>query len=295
MPPSTDPPVIYDEPNNPSERLRDPAQNSNIYPFALKNRNHPRQRAFFIAKEDYLVVCDALDPSQWTALALKAGAIPVGATVRSYQVEISNLVLMRRGDGVVIAPTGYGKSLTWALPLLARQEGISLVIIPYTTLGLDGGLSNTCDGITSIFIYSEQNSLEDFEQVANGEMQIVYVCPEMLESPSFARILHSARWRRRLSVVYLDKAHLVHQTHHWHPPYSRIHQSRHILGDDIPFIGLSATCPSLYRDALVMYAGFKNNYNLINLDSHRPELSMIIQPMEHDISSFQDLAFVIPL
>ncbi|KAJ7679453.1 P-loop containing nucleoside triphosphate hydrolase protein [Mycena polygramma] len=201
---------------------------------------------------------------------------------------------MRRGDAVVIAPTGSGKSLTWILPLLARQGGTSLVITPYTSLGLDGEASNDCAGITSTFIYSEKNTLEDFTRIAEGDMQVVYVCPEMLESPSFARLLHSPTWRRRLSAVYIDEAHLIYETHHWRPSYSRLHLLRHILGDDIPFIGLSATCPEQYREALVMFAGFRKDYTLINLGNHRPELSIIILPLLHDISSFQDLAFVVP-
>ncbi|KAJ7652375.1 P-loop containing nucleoside triphosphate hydrolase protein, partial [Mycena polygramma] len=263
-------------------------------PFALNNVGHPRQKAFTIDKPDLLRTCPALDPTEWTSLAVKAGAIPATADVRGYQVEISNLVLMRRGDTVVIAPTGSGKSLTWILPLLARQGGTSLVITPYTSLGLDGEASNDCAGITSTFIYSEKNTPEDFTRIAEGDMQVVYVCPQMLESPSFARLLHSPTWRRRLSAVYIDEAHLIYETHHWRPSYSRLHLLRHILGDDIPFIGLSATCPEQYREALVMFAGFRKDYTLINLGNHRPELSIIILPLLHDISSFQDLAFVVP-
>ncbi|KAJ7239840.1 hypothetical protein C8J57DRAFT_1563179 [Mycena rebaudengoi] len=174
-------------------------------PFALNNRGYPRQTAFSISRADHLALCPALDPSEWTGLVVKAGAIPKIASLRSFQVEISNFVLMRRGDAVVVSPTGSGKSLSWTLPLLACREGISLVITPYTSLGLDGELSNECDGIKATFIYSEQNSLHDFEQIAEGEMQVIYVCPEMLESPSFARILHSLEWRRRLSAVYIDE------------------------------------------------------------------------------------------
>ncbi|KAJ7213699.1 P-loop containing nucleoside triphosphate hydrolase protein [Mycena rebaudengoi] len=264
-------------------------------PFALNNPGYARQKAFTISNPMPLAPCPALDPYELTALAARAGAIPADATLRSFQVEISNFVTMRRGDAVVISPTGSGKSLAWILPLLARGEGISLVITPYTSLGLDGESSNECEGITSLFIYSEQNSLEDFEKVAAGNMMVVYVCPEMLESPSFARILHSPEWRRRLSGIYIDEAHLIYQTHHWRPCYSRLYILRNIIGGDIPFIALSATCPEHYRDALIAYAGLKKEYHLINLGNYRPELSMIILPLQHDVSSFIDLVFVIPL
>lgn len=110
-------------------------------PFALNNPGQSRQRAFAISKDTSLPVLDALDPSEWNDLAREAGAIPVTATLHSFQVQISNLIIMRRGDAVAVTATGSGKSLTWTLPLLARKEGISLVVTPYTSLGLDGEIS----------------------------------------------------------------------------------------------------------------------------------------------------------
>ncbi|KAJ7256039.1 P-loop containing nucleoside triphosphate hydrolase protein, partial [Mycena rebaudengoi] len=232
---------------------------------------------------------------QWNEIALKSQAIPIGATLHSFQVQIANLVLMHHADAVVISSTGSGKSLTWTLPLLARKEGISLVITPFTSLGLDGELSNNCDGLSSLFIYHEQNTQEDFELAAQGDMLVVYVCPEMLESPSFARLVHSKTWCGRFSAIYIDEAHLIHQTHHWRPSYSRLYQFRIIIGSEIPLICLSATCPKLYWDSLIIHAGLKPDYTLVNLGNFRPELSIIILPMKHSVESFLDIAFILPL
>lgn len=126
-------------------------------------------------------------------------------------------------------------------------------------------------------------------------MLVVYVCPEMLESPSFARLIHSKSWRGRLSAIYIDEAHLIHQTHHWRPCYARIYQLRNIIGQEIPVIALSATCPALYRNTLITHAGLHPDYTLINLGNFRAELSTVILPMQHDMNSFLDLAFVLPL
>lgn len=82
----------------------------------------------------------ALDPYEWTDIAVQNNLIPLGGRLHSFQIAAANLVLMQHGDGVIISPTGSGKSLTWVLPLLARQEGISLIITPYTSLGLEGEL-----------------------------------------------------------------------------------------------------------------------------------------------------------
>jgi superfamily II DNA or RNA helicase len=82
----------------------------------------------------------ALDPYKWTDIAVQNNLIPLGGRLHSFQIAAANLVLMQRGDGVIISPTGSGKSLTWVLPLLACQKGISLIITPYTSLGLEGEL-----------------------------------------------------------------------------------------------------------------------------------------------------------
>lgn len=50
------------------------------------------------------------------------------------------MIKMER-DVCVIAPTGAGESLVWALPLLLYPEGISLVIRPYTNLRIKGKAS----------------------------------------------------------------------------------------------------------------------------------------------------------
>ncbi|KAJ7726146.1 P-loop containing nucleoside triphosphate hydrolase protein [Mycena maculata] len=264
-PTASQPHTVYNSPGNPLAPVKSRKIHCNGY-------------AFNLSKPTPLSSIPALDPTEWNTLALESYAIPIQAQLHSYQIQISNLVLMCQGDAVVIAPTGSGKSLSWTLPLLARKEGISLVITPFTSLGLDGQISNNCDGILSLFIYSDQNTQEDFEKVATGEMLVVYVCPEMLESPSFARLIHSK----------------PHQTHVWRPPYSCIYLLRNIIGHDTPLIALSATCPEQYRNSLVMFAGLHPNYTLINLGNFRPELSTIILPMKHDISSFLDLAFILP-
>lgn len=109
-------------------------------PYALNNPGTPTQAAFDLSKQDPLQSVVALDPEQWSKLAVQMELLPPSAELHSFQVQVCNLVLMRRGDCVLISPTGSGKSLTWTLPLAARKEGISLVITPFTSLGQEGEL-----------------------------------------------------------------------------------------------------------------------------------------------------------
>ncbi|KAJ7214359.1 P-loop containing nucleoside triphosphate hydrolase protein, partial [Mycena pura] len=261
-------------------------------PYSLNSPGIRKQAPAVLSKPAQLNPAQALDPEEWNRLAVHHRLIPAEATLHSFQINVSNRVLMQLGDAVVITPTGSGKSLTWVLPLLARGEGISLVITPFTSLGLEGELLYQNGDVNAIYIYSEQNTTADFELVQEGNMLIVYVCPEMLESPRFAPLVHSKDWAQNISAIYLDEAHLPWEAVTWRPSYSRLHMLRNVLGHNIPLICLSATCPSLARKVLIASAGLHHDYRLYNEGNFRPELSTIILPMKHDTNSFQDIAFV---
>ena len=148
-------------------------------------------------------------------------------------------------------------------------------------------------GYPSIFVHSEQKTLHQLEQIARGEYKIIFACPEMLESPTFSQILHSTSFQCSLSAIYIDEAHLVHESTSWRPAYTRIHQLRTLIGYCIPMVAISATLPSLYRHSLVTFTGLRVNYKLINLGNFRPELSTVILYMEHEHNSFKDLTFLL--
>lgn len=125
-------------------------------------------------------------------------------------------------------------------------------------------------------------------------MQVVYMCPEMLETPAVAQVLHSESFRAQLSGIYIDEAHTIHESVSWRPAYTHLHMLRRIIGNHIPLILLSATLPSHYRKSIEQHTGLKPDYKLINLGNFRPELSTIVHHMQHEASSFQDLTFVLP-
>ncbi|KAF8196531.1 hypothetical protein BJ912DRAFT_955536, partial [Pholiota molesta] len=107
-------------------------------PYKINNPGHPRQKAFAFGDFQSITGMDPLSATEWNKLALDSGILKPGQVLRDYQVEAANSVISRRGDLCVIAPTGAGKSHTWILPLLAQGMGISLVVVPFTSLGYQG-------------------------------------------------------------------------------------------------------------------------------------------------------------
>ncbi|KAF8871015.1 hypothetical protein CPB84DRAFT_1754198 [Gymnopilus junonius] len=110
-------------------------QTPSYKPYALNNPGKPHQQAFAVETYESLSPLSSMSAERWNSEARSGGLVKENQVLRDFQVEAANRIIQRGGDLCLVAPTGSGKSLVWALPLLVQKTGISLVIIPYTSLG----------------------------------------------------------------------------------------------------------------------------------------------------------------
>ncbi|KAF6745627.1 hypothetical protein DFP72DRAFT_1017954 [Ephemerocybe angulata] len=168
-------------------------------PYALASTGRKREKPFAFPISTAIRPLDSLSHAEWNALAHKYDLLKENQSLREYQVEGANCIISRKSDLCVVAPTGAGKSTLWTLPLLAREEGISLVVVPFTTLGVQGENRHRNSKIAATFLCSGNASTSVLERIAQGkERHVVYACPEMLETPAVARVLHSTSFQQRL-------------------------------------------------------------------------------------------------
>ena len=114
------------------------------------------------------------------------------------QEEIISSVLDAR-DGLVLMPTGGGKSLCYQLPAL-RLDGLTLVVSPLIALMKDQVDALKSNGIAagvlnSTLTFAEVRRVQ--EQVQQGVLKILYVAPERLSQQAFQSFLArsgSALW-----------------------------------------------------------------------------------------------------
>jgi hypothetical protein len=114
-------------------------QTPSYKPYALNSRGWKRQHSY--AFDDEKVCVKPMKPpscARWNELAVEARILPDGCALWDFQMQCSDIVVEMARDVCVISPTGSGKSLLWLLPLLVQKDGISLVITPYTSLGIEG-------------------------------------------------------------------------------------------------------------------------------------------------------------
>ncbi|MDD9952056.1 MAG: RecQ family ATP-dependent DNA helicase [Zetaproteobacteria bacterium] len=130
---------------------------------------------------------------------------------RPGQEEIAREVVAGR-NGLVIMPTGSGKSLCYLLPGYVRQ-GPVLVISPLISLIEDQVLKLTKLNLNAFSVHSGLSSAEQNEiarKYCAGEVDFLYFAPERLRSPYFVRLLQ----RQQPSLIAIDEAHCVSEWGH---------------------------------------------------------------------------------
>ena len=108
-------------------------------PYAMSKRGASKRASFFLETNTYVLKpLPPLTVPQWNALAHNVGLLPVTFSMRTFQMQGSNLVIARKKDLILISPTGSGKSVLFSAALHAQKHGISIVVTPYTSLGKEG-------------------------------------------------------------------------------------------------------------------------------------------------------------
>ena len=101
--------------------------------------------------------------------------------------------ILKGDDLCVVMPTGAGKSLCYQLPALMRP-GYSLVVSPLIALMYDQVTALRKRGIPAAFInssisFNEQQQAMD--AALRGEIKLLYVAPERLQTEFFYRFIRS--------------------------------------------------------------------------------------------------------
>ncbi|MBO0450836.1 DNA helicase RecQ [Candidatus Enterococcus murrayae] len=165
---------------------------------------------------------------------------------RSGQEEIIQKVLQHQ-NVLGIMPTGGGKSICYQLPALVL-DGLTLVISPLISLMKDQVDSLNEIGIPAAFINSTLSNLEMNErlkQAARGEIKLLYVAPERLESVDFRELLRYVP----IELLAVDEAHCISQWgHDFRPSYLKLAETIENFDQQPTIIALTATATPQVAD-----------------------------------------------
>jgi len=168
-------------------------------------------------------------------------------TFRNQQGEIIDQ-LVGGGDALVLMPTGGGKSLCYQIPAIVR-DGVGVVISPLIALMQDQVDAMRALGVRAGFVNSTQDLGERREverAFTKGELDLLYLAPEALGSPTTMRLLE----RGRIGLFAIDEAHCVAQWgHDFRPDYLGL-SVLHERWPDVPRIALTATATTATREEI---------------------------------------------
>lgn len=193
------------------------------------------------------------------------------------QEEVMNAILSGR-DGLVVMPTGGGKSLCYQLPALCL-EGVTLVISPLIALMKDQVDALLARGIPATVINSTQSWEEQKERlqgIREGRWKLVYVAPERFRAESFLQALSGIE----IALFAVDEAHCLSQWgHDFRPDYLRLGRALEKIGRP-QCIALTATATPIVRKDIIEVLNLRDHFEQVS-GFARPNLSLNITATEN--------------
>lgn len=124
-----------------------------------------------------------------------------------------------KGDDVLVClPTGYGKSLCFAiLPLVfdhlrGHKGSIVICVSPLTSLMMEQRSKFTRQGMVVDFVGEMQHDILAMQNVKDGRVQLLYISPEsILRNSQWRDMLLSDVYQNNLVAIAVDEAHCIAQ------------------------------------------------------------------------------------
>ncbi len=179
---------------------------------------------------------------------------------RSYQEEIIQRIISKK-DGLILMPTGGGKSLCFQIPALI-MPGTALIISPLISLMKDQVDALKSNGISAAFLNSSQSFNEQqviLNACSQGQIKLLYISPEKLLT-DINILLNTIN----ISLLAIDEAHCISSWgHDFRPEYTKLGFLRNRL-PNIPFVALTATADKLTRRDIVKQLQLKEAQTFIS-------------------------------
>ncbi|MDE5998441.1 MAG: RecQ family ATP-dependent DNA helicase [Muribaculaceae bacterium] len=183
-------------------------------------------------------------------------------------------------DTLGLMPTGGGKSITFQVPGMAFESGLTIVITPLISLMKDQVDNLKRRGITAVMLNSGMTTRETrlaWERLCNGRARFLYVSPEKLRNAYFMDEL------RRLPVrlIVVDEAHCISQWgYDFRPSYLKISELRKVH-PNVPVLALTATATPIVADDIMHRLEFRNKCKKFQMSFSRENISYLVRPSEN--------------
>lgn len=198
---------------------------------------------------------------------------------RTLQREIIESV-MSGHDTLGLMPTGGGKSITFQVPGMAFESGLTIVVTPLISLMKDQVDNLKRRGITAVMLNSGMTIRETriaWERLCNGRARFLYVSPEKLRNAYFLDELS----RLPVRLIVVDEAHCISQWgYDFRPSYLKIADLRKVH-PDVPVLALTATATPEVAEDIMLQLAFRKDSNKFKMSFVRDNISYLVRESEN--------------
>ncbi|KIK11093.1 hypothetical protein PISMIDRAFT_123296, partial [Pisolithus microcarpus 441] len=214
-----------------------------------------------------------------------------------WQLKVAETILKGDKDIICIAGTGMGKTLTFWMPLLFREDGMQIVVTPLNLLGKQNVAYLSKAGIWAISISGETATPANFHAISTFEYRVITISPEQVMKPDggFERLLKNPLFVTRIISIVIDEAHCLTNWGEFRPEYRELGQLRYVLPHTIPLLVTSATImKKTLHDLTHLLHMFPSRTVVVRRSSDRPNIKIGVKKIKYALNSYADLAFLVP-
>ncbi|MEK6700678.1 MAG: DNA helicase RecQ [Planctomycetota bacterium] len=184
-------------------------------------------------------------------------------------------------DSLVVMPTGGGKSLCFQVPPLVADK-LTVVISPLIAL-----MKDQVDGLQLVGYQaaalnsslSPQEAGRTLDDMAQGNLRLLYVSPERLFTGNFISRMIDAKVR----AIAIDEAHCISQWgHDFRPEYRRLRELRDAL-PKAAIHAFTATATPRVREDIIQQLGLRDPAVMVGIFD-RPNLTYRVLPREAEVA-----------
>lgn len=199
---------------------------------------------------------------------------------RPLQEDIINSVIEGH-DTLGLLPTGGGKSITFQVPGLFFNHGVTVVVSPLISLMKDQVDNLRRRRIKAVFFHAGMSTSESriaWDTLINGKARFLYISPERLSNDRFMLELRGID----VNLIVVDEAHCISQWgYDFRPSYLNIKSLRK-LKPDVPVLALTATATPEVEQDIREQLEFRD-HNTFRKSFVRDNISFIVRPSEAKI------------
>ncbi|KAJ7765972.1 P-loop containing nucleoside triphosphate hydrolase protein [Mycena olivaceomarginata] len=187
------------------------------------------------------------------------GRLGLGFDLDDWQAEL--IRRLRQGyDSIMVAGTGYGKSVIFEGLAACNKAKIVIIICPLKALERDQvcqppmsptiifnmvcrSMKQKKKGLIAKMVNEDTVCPELWANLRQGRANLYYVSPEMALSSSFIHLWQDRSFRNRVQALVIDEAHcIVEWGDNFRKEYSGLAKLRDYIGQDTPILAATATC-----------------------------------------------------